>query len=286
MEPRCYLFICIVLLALFTAPSSSFLLRSTPRKRISLSRRAEEPAWFPGSVAASTVNLRELSAKTSGFDLVIWDCDGVLVDSEALLKQGEVEALAELGYKVTVDDCTRMFSGVSTDTAEQNFKNVMGKSLPSDFFKKQIAGSLDLFRKRLKPLMTKTVLDLHERKILMCVASGSPRDRVLLCLELAGIRQCFPDDKVFTREMVKQGKPAPDLFLKAAELMGNVPPSRCIVIEDASSGIEAANAASMPVLAFLGAGHAQAEWYQSKIKSYKTPVCMTQEEVLAKLNSL
>jgi len=246
---------------------------------------AEDP-WFPGSVASRELSMDTLLGKPKTFDLVIWDCDGVLVDSEALLKQGEVEALAELGYKLTADDCTRMFSGVSTDQAELNFKREMNAALPSDFFKKQIAGSLDLFRQRLKPLMTNTVLDLHARNIPMCVASGSPRDRVLLCLELAGIRQCFPDDCVFTREMVNKGKPAPDLFLKAAELMGNVLPGRCIVIEDASSGIEAAIAAKMPVLGYLGGGHTQAKWYRDKIESFNIPLSYSQEQLLSKINSL
>ena len=247
------------------------------------------PAWFPDSISTNMISMASLvqsGSKPTSFDLVIWDCDGVLVDSEALLKQGEVEALAELGYTLTIDDCTRMFSGVSTDQAEANFNREMNAALPSDFFAKQIAGSMSLFRRRLQPLMTKTVLDLHARNIPMCVASGSPRDRVLLCLEVAGIRHCFPDSAVFTRELVSKGKPAPDLFLYAAEKMGNVPAARCIVIEDASSGIEAANAAKMPVLGFLGGGHAQAEWYQAKIRKFNTPLFFLQEEVLAKLNSL
>lgn len=279
-----------LVLALFTlavGPVGALRSQKTARKLcLSAAASSGAPAWFPDSVAGVTTSLEALTARPKTFDLVVWDCDGVLVDSEALLKQGEVEALAGLGYKLTADDCTRMFSGVSTDQAELNFKKEMGASLPSDFFKKQIAGSLSLFRSRLKPLMTKTVLDLHARKIPMCVASGSPRDRVLLCLELAGIRQCFPDDRVFTRELVNKGKPAPDLFLKAAELSGNVPPNRCLVIEDASSGIEAAIAAKMPVLGFLGGGHTTAKWYQDKIKSYEIPLFNTQEDLLAKINSL
>jgi HAD superfamily hydrolase (TIGR01509 family) len=241
---------------------------------------------------ARALNQRRLrtglfAIKPSSYDLVVWDCDGVLVDSEALLKQGEVEELHRLGFTgLTVDDATRLFSGVSTDQAEANFKKEMNVALPSDFFRKQIAQSMDLFRQRLRPLMANTVLELHANNIPMCVASGSPRDRVLLCLEVAGIRQCFPDDAVFTRELVQRGKPAPDLFLYAAEKMGNVPPARCIVIEDAGSGIEAANAANMPVIGFLGAGHAQASWYRSKIESYKIPLTYTQEEVLSKLSSL
>jgi beta-phosphoglucomutase-like phosphatase (HAD superfamily) len=103
----------------------------------------------------------------------------VLVDSEALLKQGEVEALQAAGFDdVTVEDCVRLFSGVSVDKAQANFEAEYKKSLPDNFFPEQIAGSIQLFRDRLMPLNDKTVLSLHEKKIPMCVASGSPRNRV------------------------------------------------------------------------------------------------------------
>lgn len=94
----------------------------------------------------------------------------------------------------------------------------------------------------------------------MCVASGSPRDRVSLCLDVANMRTAFSDGSIFTRELVSRGKPAPDLFLYAAEKMG-YPPSSCLVVEDSSAGIEAALAANMEVIGFLGGGHARADWY-------------------------
>ena len=73
--------------------------------------------------------------------LVIWDCDGVLVDSEALLKQGEVEALTTLGFDLSVEDCVRLFSGVSPDKAMKNFEEEFKKPLPENFFKEQIEGN-------------------------------------------------------------------------------------------------------------------------------------------------
>ena len=223
---------------------------------------------------------KPLEAAPLKWDLVMWDCDGVLVDSEALLKQGEVEALARAGITVTVDDCVRLFSGVSVDEASNNFVKDKGQPLPPNFFKEQIAGSMQLFRDRLVPLMTETVVELQRQGYLQCVASGSPLDRVTLCLELAKIDQCFNGgNAVFTRELVKRGKPAPDLFLHAAEQMG-VPPSKCIVVEDSSSGVEAALAANMKVIGYLGGGHAQASWYRAKIESYKIPLAYTKEEVL------
>lgn len=190
-------------------------------------------------------------------DLIIWDCDGVLVDSEALLKQGEVEGLARAGIEMTTDDCVRLFSGVSVDEAALNFLKEMKRELPEGFFREQISGSLQLFRERLVPLMSDTVLSLQSNYPgQMCVASGSPLNRVLLCLELAKIDGCFNANTVFTRELVNRGKPAPDLFLHAAEKM-NIDESRCIVVEDSVAGIEAALAANMRVIAFLGGGEYQ-----------------------------
>ena len=131
----------------------------------------------------------------------------------------------------------------------------------------------------------KTVLALHDAKIPMCVASGSPRDRVLLSLEVGGIGHCFQENEVFTRELVSKGKPAPDLFLYSAEQMG-VRPERCIVIEDSPSGIEAALAAGMDCISFLGGGHAQEMWYREKILSYSSVVpTYQQSEVLSLLLS-
>lgn len=223
----------------------------------------------------------QLSSRTqlkAKHELVVWDCDGVLVDSEALLKQGEVEALARAGIVVTVDDCVRLFSGFSPDTATINFEESMKKPLPPKFFRDQIEGSMQLFRDRLIPLMDKTILQLYESKVNMCVASGSPRNRVDLCIQKAGMSNAFPSNTIFTREEVKRGKPAPDLFLHAANKMG-IDPSKCVVVEDAVAGIEAAQAANMKVIGFLGGGHAQATWYREKILAYDIPIAYTQEEV-------
>mmetsp|Transcript_2741 Transcript_2741/g.3850 ORF Transcript_2741/g.3850 Transcript_2741/m.3850 type:complete len:265 (+) Transcript_2741:1-795(+) len=216
--------------------------------------------------------------------LLIWDCDGVLVDSEALLKQGEVEALEALGFKLSSDDCVRLFSGVSPDRAAENFLNEFKESLPGDFFKKQIEGSMDLFRRRLIPLMYDTVTSLHNQQTQMCVASGSPRDRVTLCLEVAKMKPYFTENTIFTRELVRRSKPAPDLFLHAAEKMG-VHPSSCLVVEDSTAGIEAALAAEMEVIGFLGGGHASADWYREAVRKYAIPLAYTQQEVLGLINS-
>ena len=102
----------------------------------------QRPSWgFLRSFSPpSRVVQRLFAGSHVKHDLVLWDCDGVLVDSEALLKQGEVEALARAGIEMSVDDCVRLFSGVSVDEADKNFLKDKGKDLPPNFFKDQIAG--------------------------------------------------------------------------------------------------------------------------------------------------
>jgi len=241
-------------------------------------------AW----ISSSWISPRSTSSRLGGAlysrqspkkSLIIWDCDGVLVDSEALLKQGEVEALRDdHDIHLTVEDCVRMFSGVSPDQAMKNFQEATGQPIPPDFFPKQIAGSMDLFRARLEPLMLRTVSALHERGARQCIASGSPKDRVELCVDVAGMRPYFPTEVVYTRELVSQGKPAPDLFLHTAEQMG-VSPRDCVVVEDSTSGIRAAQAAGMEVLGFLGGGHATADWYRKAVYDFDIPVVDTEDQV-------
>jgi beta-phosphoglucomutase-like phosphatase (HAD superfamily) len=239
------------------------------------------------SVSACSPRTRESTSALSAGPtsvvsrLVVWDCDGVLVDSEALLKRGEVKALAAAGIEVTVDDCVRLFSGVSVDQAAANFKRAMNKDLPAGFFAEQVAASMSLFRQpgELKALMARTVSELHRLGVPQCVASGSPRSRVKLCLEMAGIDECFRDEAIFTREQVSRGKPAPDLFLLAASQMG-CRPADCLVVEDAGAGILAARGAGMPVIAYLGGGHAQSQWYRASIEEMDVPVFSQQEDVL------
>ena len=218
--------------------------------------------------------------------LVIWDCDGCLVDSEALLKTAELEALQAAGFKdVTRDDCNRLFSGFAPEAGEANFLKEFGRPLPGNFFRDQIEGSAELSRQRLEPLNAKTVLALHEAGVRQVVASGSPRDRVLVCLEVAKIDHIFSPDQVFTREDVpSRGKPLPDIFLLAAEKAG-VSPSECIVVEDSTSGVMAAQAALMAVIGYLGGGHAQADWYRQKLASFNVPLTYSDTELLGTLQA-
>ena len=109
---------------------------------------------------------------------------------------------------MTTDDCNRLFSGFAPEAGAANFLKETGSALPDDFFKKQIEGSLQLFRDRLVTLNGDTVTKLFEGGRKMVVASGSPRNRVDVCLEVAGIDKCFKSDEIFTRE-VHMGGPKP-----------------------------------------------------------------------------
>ncbi|KAL3924334.1 MAG: hypothetical protein SGPRY_003947 [Prymnesium sp.] len=245
------------------------------------------PAVAQAYLAPPAASSRRCAARmgAAAAELVIWDCDGVLVDSEALLKTAEVEALVEAGFTgVTRDDCNRMFSGFAPEAGAANFLAEYGKELPKDFFKDQIEGSMDLFRTRLTELNAKTVLALHKAGRKQVVASGSPRDRVEVCLEVAGIDSCFTPEQIFTREDVPgRGKPQPDMFLLAAERMG-VDPSACIVIEDSTAGVRAANAAGMAVVGYLGGGHAQSDWYRQKLADFDIPLTYSDSELLEYLS--
>lgn len=209
----------------------------------------------------------------------------MLVDSEALLKQAEVDALVDAGFEgVTTDDCNRLFSGFAPEAGAANFLEEYGKPLPEGYFEAQIANSLQLFRDKLVALNGDTVLALDAAGRKQVVASGSPRDRVDVCLTKAGIDGVFGEDRVFTREDVPgRGKPEPDIFLKAAKHCG-FEPKDCVVVEDSTSGMRAAAAADMECVAYLGGGHAQKDWYLEKIAAFGIPITYSAAELLACLN--
>lgn len=216
---------------------------------------------------------------------MIWDCDGVLVDSEALLKQAEVDALVEAGFEgVTTDDCNRLFSGYAPEAGAVRFEEEYGRPLPDNYFNDQIANSLQLFRDKLVTLNGDTVRSLQAAGRDQVVASGSPRYRVDVCLEKAEIDDVFGKDKVFTKEDVERGKPEPDMFLKAAKFCG-YEPKDVVVVEDSSAGMTAAAAAGMECVAYLGGGHAQSTWYAEKIAKFNIPIVYSSDELLEYLTS-
>ena len=184
-------------------------------------------------------------------DLIIFDCDGVLVDSELLSCQCLSEVLAEFGFELGVEQALELFLGRSTAAIGQYYRE-RGEILPDDFLPRLKSRVLETFAGALQPIPGVGAV-LSELKAQRCVASSSDIDRVSLSLNVTGLALHF-DSRLYTAQMVKHGKPAPDLFLSAAGKM-QTDPSRALVIEDSVSGVLAAKAAGMTVWGFVGGSH-------------------------------
>jgi HAD superfamily hydrolase (TIGR01509 family) len=184
-------------------------------------------------------------------DLIIFDCDGVLIDSEVLSCQCLSQLLKAHGADLSVEDVMRLFLGQSR-TAMLDYFAQRGKPLPSDFSEILQAQVRETFTSQLKAIEgVSDILDHLETPY--CVASSSDMARLGLSLELTGLSHYFTD-RWFSSESVKAGKPAPDLFLHAAAVIG-VPADRVLVIEDSLNGVLAAKAAGMTVWGFVGGSH-------------------------------
>ena len=184
-------------------------------------------------------------------DLVIFDCDGVLVDSEELSCRCLAEAMAKAGIEMSTERALELFLGRST-TALVDYCRGVGKLLPATFLPELAHQVRETFRAQLKPIAG-TAAVLAELRLPYCVASSSDLDRVRFSLELTGLAASF-GQRLYTAQMVEHGKPAPDLFLFAAGGMG-ADPRRTLVIEDSLSGVTAARAAGMKVWGFVGGAH-------------------------------
>jgi len=184
--------------------------------------------------------------------LLIFDCDGVLVDSEVIALETLREMLASLGRPMTMDEVDREFTGGSLADTVATAGRLLGRPLPADVGQKFGQRLLDRLRLELKPMpgVRDAILALPYRR---CVASSSSPDRLKLSLEVTGLAPLF--EHVFSAVQVARGKPAPDLYLLAAKTLGE-PPERCIVIEDTSRGVVAGRAAGARVVGFAGAAHA------------------------------
>ncbi|MBR1087165.1 HAD family hydrolase [Bradyrhizobium manausense] len=184
-------------------------------------------------------------------DLIVFDCDGVLVDSELLSCRCLSEVLAQFGVQLTVERALELFLGRSAKAVEEHYRD-LGQVLPQDFLPCLKARVLETFAGALQPIPG-VGLVLSELKTPCCVASSSDLDRVSLSLDVTGLARHF-GDRLYTAQMVRHGKPAPDLFLHAAAKM-LADPARTLVIEDSVSGVRAGKAAGMTVWGFVGGGH-------------------------------
>ncbi len=186
--------------------------------------------------------------------LVIFDCDGVLVDSEYLSAQVLVETFAEIGVAIDLPFVFEHFLGHSFSSVAAKFAKLHGIGVQESFETDYRANLLRRFGADLKP-MPGVVDVLDNLAVPFCVATGSSPLRVSRSLEVTDLAKKV-NGNVFTAAMVTHGKPAPDIFLHAAAMMG-VPPDQCLAVEDSASGIEAASAAGMIVWQFAGGCHFQ-----------------------------
>jgi len=208
--------------------------------------------------------------------LIIFDCDGVLVDTEYVASRIFSDMLASYGYNLSFEESIRQFTGVNAEDARQIIFKDSGILLPENYWDLE----KEKFREsRFDPLLKPALELLEELKIPRCIASNSPRSHVLDCLKFTEQSHFFDEEAIFNAEQVPKPKPAPDLFLFAAKEMGFAPED-CIVIEDSVAGTEAAIAAGMKVFVFLGGTHAKFDWYQSKFDSYDKPFLSSCEEML------
>ena len=191
--------------------------------------------------------------------LLIFDCDGVLVDSEVIAHQTLLDALAPLGFTMSLHEAYGVFAGRSLRDTLDVIERQIGRALPEDFLPRSRDLLFERFRAALQPVegVKDAIAALPCRR---CVASSSAPDRLHLALDVTGLASWF-DDNVFSATQVAHGKPAPDLFLLAARTM-NAAPAHCIVIEDSTLGIEAGRAAGMQVIGFAGASHATGDLAQ------------------------
>ncbi|MGA5520836.1 HAD family hydrolase [Streptomyces pseudogriseolus] len=185
------------------------------------------------------------------YDLMIFDNDGVLVDSEPLSNRHLAAYLTELGHPTTYEDSIRDYMGSAMHRVHDLIEERTGQRLPADFDDVFHARVFAAFERELKPVTG--VADVLEKLaadgVPYCVASSGSHERIRVGHRAAGLNRFFDDGRIFSSQDVGRGKPAPDLFLYAAERMGTTP-ERCLVVEDSPLGVQAAVAAGMDVYGF------------------------------------
>jgi HAD superfamily hydrolase (TIGR01509 family) len=189
--------------------------------------------------------------------LVIFDCDGVLVDSEPLSNTVFARALNREGLDWSVEETMRRLIGRSMKSCVEIVEGLLSRQLPEDFVHKMQAETLQVFRDApLQPVpgINEAIDAIEAQGIKTCIASSGGFDKMEVSLGVTGLWSRF-EGRIFSSSQVARGKPYPDLFLHAAIAM-NEQPFDCVVVEDSVPGVQAAKAAGMRVLGYTGAPHA------------------------------
>jgi len=189
----------------------------------------------------------------ASFSAIIWDCDGVLIDSEVIACGVMLDHFAALGYNMTLEDFIIRFMG-------KNFRRICAEIADETGIDIQAGFDADAYKAEQYAAFEKSLLPsvgvrefLQSCGVPVAVASGSELARLHLTLDVTSLRGFF-GAHIYSADMVKNGKPAPDIFLHAARRLG-IAPQECLVIEDGIHGIHGAKAAGMEVWAYLGGSH-------------------------------
>jgi len=192
------------------------------------------------------------------FDAVLFDCDGVLVDSEPITNGVLRDMLEEIGWKLTPEECMRTFIGKAVKDEAAIIEAKTGRPLSDEWLAEFRARRNVRLEKEVAPIQgaVEAVRELHKRmQGRIACASGADRAKVVLQLKQCGLFEYF-DGRIFSGHELPRSKPAPDVYLVAAEAVG-VPPARCLVIEDTITGVTAGVAAGATVWGYSPpeAGH-------------------------------
>jgi len=184
-------------------------------------------------------------------ELVIFDCDGVLVDSEAISNRVLAAMLSERGLPTTLAQARREFQGMLLADVLARAEARLGRPLPDGWLARYEVERAEAFRRELQPVAgaVEVVERLRGGGLRVCVASQGKLEKTRLSLALTGLDRLFPEHVRFSAYSVANGKPAPDLFLHAAATIG-VEPAACAVVEDTPSGVQAAVAAGMRAIGY------------------------------------
>jgi HAD superfamily hydrolase (TIGR01509 family) len=230
---------------------------------------------------SSIVSVAGNAAKTP-FDLIIFDCDGVLVDSEVISTHTLLDTLVAGGLEVDIEYVRKTYLGRSMSVVKADYLKLTGRDLEETFEADFLARLFAAYRGELAAMAGVKEL-IGSLSIPYCMATSSNIERARLSLELTGLLPLF-EGRIFCASMVKRGKPAPDLFLHAAHELG-ADPAHCLVIEDSEPGLRAGLSAGMAVWRFVGGSHFGEGSETQLAGEIDVPVFHSMDTMAAKLRS-
>jgi HAD superfamily hydrolase (TIGR01509 family) len=215
--------------------------------------------------------------------VVIFDCNGVLVDSEPIAAAVAAKEFARAGIPVTPDIISRYFFGRRPADMFAAVEAATHRKLPANFAANLSQATFDRFREELRP-MPHVAYALTWLRGPKCVASSSTIDRIQMSLETTDLARFF-EPNLFTASDVPRGKPAPDLLLYAAGRM-KTRPAECVVVEDSPAGVTAAVSAGMRAIGFVGGSHSGAELGQQLLRSGASTIIADMRQLKSAVTTL